>query len=127
MKPSIACFLILSLVISASAREQTPLQQAQKIAPGSKVVVKLKDKRTLKGRLGEVTQDRFALEPLAPGSSSGVVVFFQDVRKIDRAKVLPEPVKKVLMVPVAVVLTPPWFVYIAISCTLFNHGCLSPI
>lgn len=81
MKPTIACLLILTLVIPASAREQTPLQQAQKIAPGSRVVVTLKDKRTVSGSIGDVNENRLVLRASKPGDWSGELLF-RDVSKV---------------------------------------------
>jgi hypothetical protein len=102
MKTILACLLILTFVVPASARERTPLEQARKIAPGSKVVVTLKNKVTLNGRLGQVTQDGFTLEPLIRESPHAEFLF-RDVRKISPAKDI-WPIKDILLTPVYLVM-----------------------
>jgi hypothetical protein len=109
--------LILTLVIPAEARELTPEDRIRKLKLGSSFVVTLKDKQTLKGRLGQVAQGRFTLEPLVPGSPGGRVVLFQDVRKVGSAKAL--AIKDVLLVPVGVVMVIPYLVY----CTAAQRNC----
>ena len=85
MKHATACLLILTLVIPAEAREQTPLEETKKIPLGSGVVVTLKDKQVFTGRLGELTQDGFTLWPSVAGGVSRELLF-QDVRNIARVK-----------------------------------------
>jgi hypothetical protein len=118
MKSTITCLLILSFVIPASARERTPEEQAKKIRRGSRVVVTLKDKQTLKGRLGELRQDRFMLEPDVPGTSSNRELLFQDIRKIGRVKEK-LTLKDALLLPVAVVALSPLLVY----CGILKNNC----
>src|SRR5205814_7327328 len=86
MKSTVTCLLILTRVGPGEARERTPLEQVKKIKPGTWVVVTLQDNTTLKGRLGQVAQDRFILEPLVPGSWPSRELLFQDVRKIGSKK-----------------------------------------
>jgi preprotein translocase subunit YajC len=82
MKSTIACLLILTLVIPAEARERTPQEQAKKIAIGSKVVAEMKKGGGFEGRLGTVTETQFTLEPLTSGKGSRREILFQDVSKI---------------------------------------------
>jgi len=119
MKSTVTCLLIVSLVVPASARERTPLDQAKKIALGSRVVVTLKDKQIRAGYLSEIAQDRLTLEPLVPGSWSGRELLFQDVRKIAPVKEK-WTVEEVLLLPVfAVVVVPTVFVY----CGILKKNC----
>jgi hypothetical protein len=109
--------LVLLLVVSAEARERTPLEQARKIDPGSRVAVKLKDKQTLRGRLGKLTEDRVTLERQLSGDWSGEVLL-QDVEKIDQDKAR-WTLGDVLLVPVDVVLVPLFLLY----STIFKLAC----
>ena len=85
MKSAIACLLTLTLVIPVSARERTPLEQAQRIPVGSEVVISLKDKQVLTGRLGELNENSLTLRPFVPGETDRLVLF-QDVKKITQRK-----------------------------------------
>ena len=119
MKHAVTCLLILALVIPAEARERTPLEQARRIDRGSKVVVKMNDKQILRGRLGEVSQDHFTLEPLVPGSWSNREVLFQDVRKIGSVKEK-WTLEEILLLPVYVVVVLP---AVLVSCGLLKNNC----
>jgi len=113
---------MLALVIPASARERKPEDRIRKLKLGSRVVVTLKDKETLKGRLGKVTQDQFTLKPLAPASWSSREILFQDIRDI-----LPEREHSILdyifehdfMIPIALVILP----FVLLYCGAFHQDC----
>jgi hypothetical protein len=113
MKPTITFVLILALVVPASARGLTPLEQARKMAPRSSIIVKLKNKQTLVGTLGEVGEDRFVLEPLLYGYGDwtpGKSLMFEEVTKIGPYK--PRwSIKDILLIPAAVV-------YLGIFCLM---------
>jgi hypothetical protein len=122
MKSTVACLLILALVIPAEARERTPLEQAQKITPGSMVIVTLQDKKTLRGRLKQVAQDRFTLEQPASGAWSSREMLFQDVRKIAEVKensTVERVLDDVFMIPVAVIFYAGYTLY----CVVFRRNC----
>jgi hypothetical protein len=82
MKSPIACLLILALVVPASARDQTPLEQARGIAFGSKIQVELKTRQIVRGRLGQMTDTSFTLDPAKVGGGPGIEMLFQDVSEI---------------------------------------------
>ena len=113
---STAWLLVLILIVPAEARERTPMEQAKKIPLGSEVVVSLKDKQVFSGRLGEVGQDGFTLQPFAAGEDR--VVLFQDVKKITERKErsaahqVRDDILLVLLLPV-----------ILVYCGFFNHEC----
>jgi hypothetical protein len=90
MKSTITCLLILALVVPAWARQRTPQEQARKIAFGSRVVIEMKNRHAVEGRLGEITETQFILEPLTSGAGSSKEVLFQDVSNIRSI----EPTKK---------------------------------
>jgi hypothetical protein len=114
MKSTITLVLILALVVPASARERTPLEQAKKISRGSAVRVDMKNQHAVAGRLGEVTKTQFTLEPMTTGSRQEIL--FQDVlmiRSIELTKT------QILMWPLQV------FVY-CLFCglgTVFRRPC----
>jgi hypothetical protein len=120
-----ACLLILALVVPAFARERTPLEQAEKIKPGSMVVVTLQDKTTLRGRLKQVAQDRFTVEQAASGTWSNRELLFQDVRKVavvkeysTREKV-ENLLEEVVLIPAAVI----YFTGYGLYCAVFRRNC----
>jgi hypothetical protein len=101
MKSTIACLLILALVVPAFGRQRTPQDQLRKLSRGSSVTVTLKDKRILTGYLSEIAPDRFLLGASVPGDWSGEVLL-QDVANIRENK--PRlSIKEILLVPVWVV------------------------
>ena len=105
----LAWSVALLLIASAEARERTPAEQARIIARGSKIVVALKTRQTLEGRLGQVRQDGFTLEPLVPGAWSSRDLLFQDVRKIGSAKQL--RLNNPLLLPLGAVISIPYLIY----------------
>jgi len=121
MKPAIASLLILTLVIPASGRERTPLEQAQKIAPGSRVRVTLKNKETLVAILLDVKQDTITLRAWRQGDWPDRELPFQAIQKITPSKDH-SSAKEALLLPAAVIALPLWLVY----CGIFNHGCGGP-
>jgi hypothetical protein len=82
--------LALILIVPAEARERTPQEQAKKVTPGSRIHVHLKTGRLVGGRLGEITETQFSLEPQNPGGGSATTYLFQDVSEIRSAE--PKPV-----------------------------------
>ena len=117
--------LALLLITSAEARERTPPEQAKKITRGSRIVVRLKDGEFLRGRLGEVGQDRFTLEPLVAGYGPDRELRFQNIQNIQKitSSKLPSSVKQALLLPMVVVAIPLFFLY----CAVLNHNCLGQI
>jgi hypothetical protein len=101
MKSTVTCLLIVSLVVPASARERTPLEQAKKIALGSRVVVTLKDKQIRAGYLSEIAQDRLTLGVSFQGDWSGELLF-QDVESVRQYKAR-WTIKEILLIPVFLV------------------------
>ena len=89
--------LALLLITSAEARERTPLDQAKRIPSGSKVTVVLKDQKVVRGRLGQVTETQFTLEPVKAGGGPRTDISFQDVSKFRSRK---SPKFQYLLVPV---------------------------
>jgi len=118
MKYALACLLILTLVVPGEARERTPLEQAKKIAPGSRVVITLKNKQIVAGRLGERTEDAFTLQPFVAGELDRVVLF-QDVHKITRIK--ERSAASNVMGDILLVIELP---LLLLYCGIFNHNCL---
>jgi hypothetical protein len=113
MKPTIACLLILTLVIPAEARERTPEDQARTIPIGSRVTVTLKTRKIVRGRLGEMTETSFTLDPMKAGSGPGLEMLFQDISKLRSI----EPTKKAsllrpmlvpLALPIVLICGPAW-------------------
>ena len=107
MKPTVAFLLILTLVIPASARERTPLEQARNIAQGSKVQVELKTGQIVRGRLGEVTETQFTLEPLNPDTGPNTELLFQDVWMVRSTEptmknVLLKPLRVLALIPLII-------------------------
>lgn len=117
-----ACLLILTLVVPGFARERTPLEQVRKITRGSRVVVTLKDKQTLKGRLGELRQDRFMLEPDVSGTLSNRELLFQEVREIRRVRehsIMDYIFEHDFMIPIALAILP----FVLLYCGAFHQDC----
>src|SRR6266849_6264094 len=83
-----------SALIPAAARERTLQEQARKIHRGSKVMVQMKNKNTVVGRLVEVTQTNFTLELATPGGSRRNLLF-QDVSNIRRIREMPKVVEAI--------------------------------
>jgi hypothetical protein len=121
MKPTLACLLILALVIPASARDRTPLEQAQKITPGSRVKVTLKSRETIMAILLDVKQDTVTVRAWRQGDWPDRELPFQAIQKITPSKDH-SSAKEALLLPVAVVALPLWLVY----CGIFNRGCGGP-
>jgi hypothetical protein len=109
----------LLLITSAQARERTPLEQARRIARGSRVQVELKTRRIVWGRLRQMTDTSFTLDPVKVGGGLGIEMLFQDVSQIRSD----EPtIKDVLLRPLQVLPLIP----IALGCWLgaiFHYPC----
>ena len=111
MKPTVACLLILTLVIPAGASERTPEDQARTIPIGSRVTVTLKNRKIVWGRLGEMTDTSFILDPVIAGSGPGIEMLFQDVSKIRSSKkkaTLLRPMLVPLALPIVLICGPAW-------------------
>jgi hypothetical protein len=113
MKPAITCLLILALVIPAEAREPTPLEQARRIAFGSRVKVELRTRRIVQGRLGEMMDTSFTLDPVKVGNGPGIEMLFQDVSKIrsiepKKKATLLRPMLVPLALPIILICGPAW-------------------
>jgi len=122
MKRFLAWLLLLTLITSAEARERTLPERARRIARGSKVVVTLKDKQFLRGRLGGVAQDRFTLEPVVAGDWPDRELLFQDVQdvlKIREHSIVDYTFGHVFMIPVALVMLP----FVLLYCGVFDNDC----
>src|SRR5271163_1072555 len=94
--------VLISLLIPLSARERTLQEQAKKIHHGSKVMVQLKNRNTVFGRLVGVTDSNLTLELAAP-SGSRRDLLFQDVSSIRHIREVPKPVEAIATVPVLVI------------------------
>ena len=108
MKSIVAFLLILTLVIPASARERTPLEQAKRIAVGSRIQVETKNRRVESGHLLEVTQTGLAIEPYSPGKGSRKEFLFQDILQIRSLEpttkdIVLKPLHVLALIPVALV------------------------
>jgi hypothetical protein len=94
--------VLIPTLIPVFARERTLQEQAKKIRHGSKVMVQLKNRTTVLGRLVEVTDSNFTLE-LAPTSGSRRDLLFQDVSSIRQYRGTPKPVEAIASVPLIVI------------------------
>jgi NADH:ubiquinone oxidoreductase subunit D len=90
--------VLISTLIPVSARERTLQEQAKKIRHGSKVMVQLKSRNTVVGRLVEVTDSNLILELATPGGARRDLLF-QDVSSIRHIKEMPKPVEAIAAVP----------------------------
>ena len=108
----LAWSVALLLITSAEARERTPLEQAKRIPRGSKVTVVLKDQNVVRGRLGQVTETQFTLEPVKAGVGTQTDILFRDVWKFRPRK---SQKLKLLLVPV---LLPLWAIGLAVNAPL---------
>jgi hypothetical protein len=77
---------ILLVAVPAALGQTSPLEQASKIRPGSKIEVVLLSGQQLKGRLGKVSEREFDLLPHNQGATSRVVSFaeVQRIRSKER-------------------------------------------
>ena len=71
-------------VRAAAAQEiqKTAQEQVLELAPGTMVEVKLKNKQTLRGRLGEASPDGFALQYAEGTRVETTTVPYADVKKV---------------------------------------------
>jgi 2-phospho-L-lactate transferase/gluconeogenesis factor (CofD/UPF0052 family) len=91
------------LGIDPSLRAGTHATRASKeIHHGSKVMVQLKNRNTVFGRLVGVTDSNLKLE-LATPSGSRRDLLFQDVLSIRHIREMPKPVEAIATVPVIVI------------------------
>jgi small nuclear ribonucleoprotein (snRNP)-like protein len=93
---------LISTLIPLYARERTLQEQAKKIHHGSKVMIQLKNRNTVFGRLVGVTDSNLTLE-LASPSGSRRDLLLQDVSSIRHIREVPKPVEAIATVPVIVI------------------------
>jgi hypothetical protein len=79
----VAVFLALVIGWPLQGRSHRTVQDSMlKIPAGSVISVKLQNRQTLRGRLGEIRQDSFELQTLEQGSISGQTVRYSDVHSV---------------------------------------------
>jgi hypothetical protein len=104
---SMALVLISTVMMPVDARDLTPQEQANKIHRGSEVMVQMKNRNTVVGRLVEVTQTSFSLELRTPGGSRRNLLF-QDVSNIRHIRETPKAVQAIAAVPVLLICGIEW-------------------
>jgi hypothetical protein len=97
-----AALVLISTLVPAFARERTLQEQAKKIHHGSNVMVQLKNRNTVFGRLIGVTDSNLTLE-LASPSGLRRDLLFQDVSSIRQIRQMPKVVEAVATVPIIVI------------------------
>ena len=125
MKHAVACLLILTLVIPASARERTLLEQAKKIAPGTMVAVRLKDGQLLTGYLRDVGRDRLMLGVTTSAGWSERDLSFQEIQNIAIVK-QPSRVKRYVSDVIDDVLAATFVIWFPLY-LIFCHHCFESI
>jgi small nuclear ribonucleoprotein (snRNP)-like protein len=94
--------VLISTLIPVSAQERTLQEQAQKIHHGSKVMVQLKNRNTVFGRLVGVTDSNLTLELATPNGSRRDLLF-QDVSSIRHIREMPRPIEAIAAFPVIII------------------------
>jgi small nuclear ribonucleoprotein (snRNP)-like protein len=94
--------VLTSILVPVSAQERTLQEQAKKIRHGSKVMVQLKNRNTVFGRLVGVTDSNLTLELATPNGSRRDLLF-QDVSSIRHVREMPRPIEAIAAVPVIVI------------------------
>ena len=94
--------LLFSTLVSVQAKDLELTRQYRKLHRGSHVLVFIRNRSSVVGRVAAVTDTQLALEPINAGGSPQYFLF-GDIFSIRRIRDVPKPVQGLISVPVAVV------------------------
>jgi hypothetical protein len=95
--------VLISILMPVFARERTLQEQAKKIHHGSNVMVQMKNRNTVFGRLVGVTDSNLTLEIATTGGLRIRDLLFQDVSSIRQIRDMPKLVRAIATVPIVVI------------------------